>query len=499
LVVLSVAVTAALLGADSAAPRTQEPLVATPRLYVGFLDDVAFRWRDDRGHNLDRARRGGATVIRTIVNWRFVAPHRPSDPTDPFAREYRLKDVDELVRNAERRGLEVLLTVWGTPGWANGGKRQNVAPTDRREFRYFTQALASRYSGRHPGYPFVRFYSIWNEPNAEVFLSPQFDSRGRSVAPVTYAALVAAGYAGITSASPRALVAAGETAARGADRPKTRVQDSHSPARFARLVAKATPGLQFDAWAHHPYARNDRTRPGADQRWPHVGFSGLGRFDAALSRWFGGRAVPLWLTELAYRTSPEIVGGAPYPLQAKYLRRAVALARAEPGVAMLVWFMFRDEPGEPWQSGLFDQFGRAKPSFASFVDAAAAGNGDLQITTTAGTHSHELRIPALELRSQLPAGTVVDVRYVLWSCEDFVAAGTTSEKMGADGWVPVSAAFKLAPGQRYRLALVIESRGGTVHRQVKLRPPGADAPPCPVPVPGPGLGRQGRDALTGRP
>ncbi len=110
---------------------------------------------------------------------------------------------------------------------------------------------------------------------------------GRPVAPRVYAALVEAAYAGIKSASPQALVAAGETAARGRDRPSIRVQDTESPARFARLVAEAAPDLRFDAWAHHPYPRNDLTRPGAPQRWPAVGFASLGRFDAALARWFG--------------------------------------------------------------------------------------------------------------------------------------------------------------------------------------------------------------------
>ena len=35
------------------------------------------------------------------------------------------------------------------------------------------------------------------------------------------------------------------------------MQDTESPARFARLVAQAAPNLRFDAWAHHPYPRND--------------------------------------------------------------------------------------------------------------------------------------------------------------------------------------------------------------------------------------------------
>ena len=181
------------------------------------------------------------------------------------------------------------------------------------------------------------------------------------------------------SASPHALVAAGETAPRGRDEPRAHMQDTESPARFARLVAQAAPNLRFDAWAHHPYPRNDLTYPDAPQPWPAVGFTGLGRFDTALARWFGRASVPLWVTEIAYRTSPQIRGAAPYSLQAASLARALELARAQPGVRMLVWFVFRDEPGQPWQSGLLDHRGRAKPALARFAAASLPNARDLQV------------------------------------------------------------------------------------------------------------------------
>ena len=45
--------------------------------------------------------------------------------TDSFDPAYKFGDVDEFVRNAQVRGLEVLITLWGTPTWANGGKKPN--------------------------------------------------------------------------------------------------------------------------------------------------------------------------------------------------------------------------------------------------------------------------------------------------------------------------------------------------------------------------------------
>src|SRR4051794_23583024 len=104
-----------------------------------------------------------------------------------------------------------------------------------------------RYSGRYPGLPFVRFFAAWNEPNSGLFLSPQFDRLGRAVAPRKYAEIVEAIDAGVKSASPQALVAAGETAARGRDRAVLRVH-CQAAAKSAPVsgVEKCTTGLAVE-------------------------------------------------------------------------------------------------------------------------------------------------------------------------------------------------------------------------------------------------------------
>ena len=71
-----------------------------------------------------------------------------------------------------------MITIWGTPRWANGGNGPNVAPSRPADLTAFSRAIADRYSGRHAGYPYVGRYSIWNEPNLEIFLAPQFDRNG---------------------------------------------------------------------------------------------------------------------------------------------------------------------------------------------------------------------------------------------------------------------------------------------------------------------------------
>ena len=144
------------------------------------------------------------------------------------------------------------------------------------------------------------------------------------------------------------------------------------------------------------------------------------------------------MTEIAYRTSPQIEGAAPYSLQAASLARALELARVQPGVRMLVWFVFRDEPGQPWQSGLLDHRGRAKPALAQFAAASLPNARDLQVAADPTRFLHAFRVPALELRSHLEAGARLGVRYSLVACGKSVADGMTSARMGADGWVPVT-------------------------------------------------------------
>ena len=98
LLVLACLATAVLVPAASAADR----------MWVGFQDDPMFRWDDTRLEALDRARSNNASILRTIVDWSKVAPERPAQASDPFDPAYQFGDVDEFVRNAQQRGVEVL-------------------------------------------------------------------------------------------------------------------------------------------------------------------------------------------------------------------------------------------------------------------------------------------------------------------------------------------------------------------------------------------------------
>ena len=149
--------------------------------------------------------------------------------------------------------MEVLITVWGTPKWANGGKKPNYMPTKLSDLTNFTRALAGALL--RPVRGIARSCASGRLERVEPAALPRAAVRleGASVGPRNYARLYAAAYAGIKAGSARAMVAIGETSAHGRDRQIAGVTGTHSPGRFAQLVATANPRLKFDAWAHHPY------------------------------------------------------------------------------------------------------------------------------------------------------------------------------------------------------------------------------------------------------
>jgi hypothetical protein len=419
-------------------------------MWFGFLDDQTFRWSPERADAWSQAKSAHASVVRTVVRWDQIARDRPQSRLNPFDPAYNFRDLDDFVVHAQQRGIEVLLTLWGTPSWANEGAGPQVPPTDVSDFAAFAHAVAARYSGRYPGLPFARFFSVWNEPNAPAFLSAPDPVRA-------YAGLAEAGYSAIKAASPGAQVALGETAA------------SHSPGSFVKRLAQLAPTLRFDAWAHHPYPPSMSASAGTVRPWPNVGMRELGRFGAAIDADFHRQRVPIWLTEFA-EPSPYV---SP-PRQAADLQRAVDLAAAQPQVAMFVWLMLRNHRGTPWQSGI-----GGKPALGVFrAEARRYDPRNALVALPRDAASLVLRIPALELRWHLSPGARVGIRYVLSSCGRYVRSGAFAARIGSDGWVPVPLSFVAAPA-RYTLTLELQDvHGFDVKRRLELVPSAATRAGC---------------------
>lgn len=445
---------------------------AQPRMLIGFQDDPSLRWRDDRLAVWDLAQQAGAGIARTTVYWSRIAESRPANGANPFDPAYRFDDLDEFVRSAGLHGMEVMLTIWGTPQWANGGKGQNFAPTRLTDLGNFAKALASRYSGRYNGYPFVRYYTVWNESNLGQFLSPQYDSKGKPAAPAIYAKMYRAAYAGIKAGNSRSLVGVGETSARGRDKFLGRkgTQETESPGKFAELLSKQKPLIKFDAWSHHPYPTAINGKPISNVRWPNVTLAQMPRFESSVHRWFHTNA-GFWITEYGHETKPEEPKGVTYAQQAAYVRQAITYAAKDSNVSIFLWFIVRDDPTSAWQSGLVQRNGTKKPAFASFSSVAKSYDGrNPQIFVKGGTANPVVRFAALELWSRSGPGVKVGMTIAIYDKGKVIKTAQPVSVTGADGWVSFPAPLTAVKGHDYQITIAaVDANGNRVDRSVLLR------------------------------
>lgn len=445
--------------------------LAAERMWVGFHDDPNFRWKSDRSARVEAAASANASVMRLLVQWDLTAKTRPASPTDPFDPAYTFDDLDEAIRDAQTHDMEVMLTISGTPSWANGGRKPNVMPRRVTDFRDFARAIASRYSGRYEGYPFVRFWSVWNEPNLQRFLSPQFNSRGKSVAPANYARLYAAGYTGIKAGNRLAKVGIGETSARGSDKPGG-VRPTHSPGKFAQLVAKANRRLKFDAWTHHPYPTNPNSPPTQAVKWPNVSLKSLPRFDESLKKWFKRKSVPIWITEYGHQTNPPDPLGVSYAAQAAYIQQSLSIAAGYPFVEMFIWFVFRDDPGQPWESGLYTIAGAPKGSSpARFTTAARpvdARNG--VVSLRGGTATPLVNVHTRQYCATNPTGSLIGMTWRVFLGGKLIAVGQQTAPLRLDCTIDARLQFRVAKKRTYTATFSLNDRSGNViNRRLTIR------------------------------
>jgi Glycosyl hydrolase catalytic core len=428
---------------------------AAQRMPIGFFDDPSFRWSPTRVQNLQRAQVEGASIIHTTATWPSLAPTKPANPSSGDDPAYKLSDLDELVFQSGLYGMRVMINITGTPKWANGGKAPNVMPKKVGDLTTFARMLASRYNGRS-GHGSVALWSVWNEANLQLFLTPQFIGK-KIVGPANYAKLYKAAYAGIKAGNPVAKVAIGETSARGRDKPLKGVSATIAPGTFARLLSQVK-GLKFDAWAHHPYPTAPNLPPMQKVRYPNVTLSTLPKFESDLKKWFH-RSVPIWITEYGHETKPGEPHGVTTAQQAAYAKQALLYARNDPNVQMFIWFVFRDSVGNPWQSGLYTQSDVQKPAFDAFGSVARLVDGTTTSTKAGVPPKVTMYLPYLAYYSQ--PGTFIGMTYVVYDSHNTtVAVGQPTAPLAPDQSITFAPSFSPAKGQSYTIVATANEPNG---------------------------------------
>jgi hypothetical protein len=336
---------------------------ASPYIRYGVQDDAYLSEGPALPSRLDTLDRLGAQVVRFTVNWRQIAKHRPRRATNPADPAYDWSNADAVLNGLHQRKIPAIVTLYGTPAWANGGRGANGAPTSKYSLPAFALAVAARY-------PWLRMWEIWNEPNLRRFLSP--------TSPRIYVQkLLNPTYAVLKRLRLTNRIAGGATSPRP-------TPSGLSPVEFMRGMRAAH--ARLDAYSHHPYPVTRGERPSGFAR--NVckyckGVLTLANLPVLLKevrRDFGPKRI--WLTEYAYQTRPADPSGVSPSVQAKYLAEAALRAKSARFVDILIHFIVKDEPQVAgWQSGLFSAAGAVRPAFNSFqLPVVQSGRRGLRTT-----------------------------------------------------------------------------------------------------------------------
>jgi hypothetical protein len=344
-----------------------------------------------------------ADVVRLDLFWSSGEPTQGIYDDSGY-----LQQVVDTVTAAHAQGLKVVLSVYKTPRWASDTTFWKSPPQGYTadtyqpfypmkasavaEFGAFAQHVATLLQGK------VYAYECWNEPNLYPFFYPQQTGGDGAFAVTTYAKYLAAFSAGVRAGDAEALVIAGATAPGGGnDRYRT------SPQRFAAVLKQQDVDSLFDMYSHHPYTTGGSAQiaPGDPPSNPSV-LVNLGNIKTLLDVWPTKSFV---LTEYGYNTEYTYAFNfsVSEAVQAKYLRKAYALAARYPQITALLWWETRDRaPGgytyDPRgiYTGLRDLSGHRKRAWFAFAGGnvltlrapARAGIGDsvrLQGTYTCST------------------------------------------------------------------------------------------------------------------
>jgi len=300
---------------------------------------------------IDRIVASGARFTRVDVFWVEVAANRPAAPRDPNDPAYVWSRYDAILDGLTARGVEPIVAISRTPGWANGNRGPEWVP-DGEAYSAFVRAFVTRYSGG--AHARVRLFEPWNEPNSPPTLMPQWEGNGTQViaaSPSRYADLLRRASAEIKAVSPQALVMGLSVAHMETSAPPA---GGVSVTEFIQgLIAEKPP---MDAAAIH-------LAPGVGPNAPSgaiPSFATLPRVVQEVDRVAPG--VPIVVTRFGYSTPPS---GLSETDQATYLTQALQRLAAIPRIRLAVWFSLQDSPERP--SGLLRLDGTEKPSWTTFV------------------------------------------------------------------------------------------------------------------------------------
>lgn len=289
----------------------------------------------------------GAGIYMTKLEWDKVAVLEPEDARDPLDASYDWPlELDTAIDEARRNGIDVALTVTGTPEWANGGKAPRYAPANPKAYADFLTAAAERY-------PAVRLWVIWDGPTQSENFQP--------VSATRYARLLDGAYAALKGANRRNRVVGGNSFTAGKVAPQRWI-------RSLKLPNGKRPRMDF-----YGHDASSSRRPDLDARALGKGRADLSDIDT-LNGWvrdaFGNKR--LFVTSYALPTNANwrYDFKVSESTQASWLTAALRIAKREKYIYSLAYNGLYDEESrsddKQLESGLLEPDGTKRPAFNAF-------------------------------------------------------------------------------------------------------------------------------------
>ena len=321
---------------------------ASTHVQYGVQDDAWLLYGPESpAQRIQILQRLGVDIVRLTLRWDAVAPTAPADARNPNDPAYNWGLYEPMLERLRAAHIPVLISLWGTPSWANEAEKPNYMPTDGSAFASFAYAAATKY-------PWITRWTVWNEPNVRLFLIPN-DPR------LYTTRLLNPAYRALKSANPRNLVAGGVTSPR-------KTPSGVSPIAWIRGMRSARALL--DAYAQNPYPVRPHETPASGGCWKctEITMATLPKLITEVQRSFGAKT-RIWLTEYGYNSKPPSKWlGVSNTLQARYVGEAALRVYLAAKVDLLIQFLVRDEPNaSKWTSGVLTSRGKVKPSFSAYA------------------------------------------------------------------------------------------------------------------------------------